>query len=272
MGKLQNLAIVLAVGMGLIIAFLIIILVWSNERERELVFREVSLNHQNAGMRETQSILTASYWTLTETNRVLQDYAQHLRLQVQLLEEDNEFLVALLEAPSEETSPALNPIDSFFAEIENEHRLMDGNTHNMVVYSVILAQAWRAEMENFRDILLSRTQNDFVAETMNDEIYHFLQYISHLAEIEAMISASNAFWEDDYGLFFGSAGRIVRSGVIADGYRTMALELFRRLHILDFTEHQWDGREDFSYFVFNEEHFREWIDEEFPWIWRYTDD
>jgi len=272
MGKLQNLALVLAVGMGLIIAFLIIMLVWSNERERELVFREASLNHQNAGMRETQSILTASYWTLTETNRVLQDYAQHLRLQVQLLEEDNGFLVALLEASSEETSPALNPIDSFFAEIEGEHHLMDGSTRSMIAYNVILAQAWRAEMENSRDTLLSRTQNDFVAETLNDEIYHFLRYISHRAEFEAMIFASNAFWGDDYYLLFGTLGRVIRNSVIADGYRTMALELFRRLHFSEFTRHQRDGLENFSYFVFNEEQFREWIDEEFPWIWRYTDD
>lgn len=185
---------------------------------------------------------------------------------------DNELLYASWEAYTEEASHPLNPIDNFFAEIEGKHRLMDGSTQGMVVYGVIYAQAWRAEMENFRDILLSRTQNDFVAETLNHEIYYFLKYISHQAEIEAMLSASNAFWEHDYELSFGSLARIVRNSVIADGYRTMALELFRRLQILDFGWHQWDGQEDFSYFVFNEEEFREWIDQEFSWIWRDIDD
>jgi len=59
-----------------------------------------------------------------------------------------------------ESSTLLNPIDRFFAEIEHEVYFHD-TTWSMVVYGFVVGTAWKAEMDNFHEILLSMTQNDF---------------------------------------------------------------------------------------------------------------
>ena len=179
-------------------------------------------------------------------------------------------LVAGLENSSdlqlEENFTVLNPIDSFFAEIRDELYFHD-TTWTMIVEGVVIATAWRAEMENFHAILMSRTQNELVKETLNNEIYHFMEYTRSRAEIHAMLDASSAFRDDADDLHFGSLARITRFWVIAQGYRSMALDLLVRLQRLG--GRQFDKNYyDFSYFIFDAESFLEWMKQEYPELWR----
>jgi len=168
---------------------------------------------------------------------------------------------------SEENFTVLNPIDSFFAEIEHEVYFHD-TTWSMVVHGVVVGTAWRAEMENFYAILVSRIQNELVKEALRNEIHSYTKYIHDRAEIHAMLDGSNAFFDDADGLYFGAIARITRSWVIAQGYRDKALDLLSRLQRLE-TGHQFDSNnDDFSYFTFDAEDFLEWMKQEYPALWR----
>jgi len=172
----------------------------------------------------------------------------------------------------EEIADESNPIDRFFSEIADTLPRLHDSTHNsMVVHSVLIGTAWRAEVEHLRDILSDMTWNDFAKETINDMIYHYREYTQHQAEVWAMITATNAF--DDWGgiandgIFYGSLARIVRSAVIADGYRDLALELLGLIEITSSAGQQVTEQSDFSIFVFDEEDFLDWMKEEHPWLW-----
>ncbi|MCL2753685.1 MAG: hypothetical protein FWE44_06015 [Defluviitaleaceae bacterium] len=168
----------------------------------------------------------------------------------------------------EESFAEINPIDRFFAEIESEIDFQV-STGSMVVNGFVVATAWKAEIENAYEILISMTQNDFVKETLHNEMHHYMEYVRNLAEINAMIDASNAFWYDyDDDLLFGSLARITRSWRIAQMYRDKALSLLERLQVVNSGWHQFDGRLDFSLFVFDAEDFLEWMKQEFPELWR----
>lgn len=178
-----------------------------------------------------------------------------------------ELKIALDEQAEAAYTALKNPIDQFFADIDDEVYFHD-TTWSMVLYGVVVAEAWRAELENFRGILLSRTENEFVKETLNNEIYHFMEYTRNRAEMGAMLDASNAFGDDVEGLSFGSLARITRSWIIAEGYRSMALSLLGRIQMLD-SGHQFGGNQhDFSAFVFDAEYFIDWMRQEYPVLWR----
>jgi len=176
--------------------------------------------------------------------------------------------IAAYEMP-EQKEEILNPIDSFFLQMDDVIDFQQ-STMSMVLKGFFVGTAWRAELENFYEILAGMTKNDFVRETLSAEIYHFRQYIQHRAEISAMLDASNAFWGNDEDLGFGSLGGISRSWSIARSYREKALELLERLQLLT-TGVQFlsaGNSSDFSFFVFNLEEFYDWMKAEFPGLWR----
>ena len=161
----------------------------------------------------------------------------------------------------------LNPIDSFFAEIEQEVDFHN-TTWSMVTNGVVVAAAWKTEMEHFYELLISRTQNNFVRETLHNEIHHYMEYIQNFAEMHAMLYASNAFLDDEDGLFWGSFSAVSHSWTIAQGYRSKALDLLDRLQRLDSSHQINSNSTDFSYFIFNTEDFLEWMKENYPELWR----
>ena len=169
----------------------------------------------------------------------------------------------------QEVVPAVNPIEQFFRDLDKEVDFQR-STWTMVVNGVVVAAAWRAEMENLVEILMSRTQNEFVKEVLQSEIYHHTKYIQSRAEMSAMLAASNAFWDYDYFLNFGSLGSITRSLAIAEGYRNKALELMDRVQMLSMGGgwQQFPDHQDFLLLIFNAEEFLGWIKEEYPELWR----
>ena len=161
----------------------------------------------------------------------------------------------------------LNPIDRFFAEIENEVYFHE-TTNGMAIQGHVIATAWKAEMENFLEITLSKTNHELVKEILQNEMHHYVEYVHNRAEIWAMIDASSAFGGSTDDLGWGSLARITRSHVIARGYREKALDLFDRLHWIN-SPQQFDGKSyDFSYFVFDAENFLKWMKEEYPLLFR----
>jgi len=176
-------------------------------------------------------------------------------------------LQVLLAEIEEAADVEINPIDRFFDEIAEELEGLHQSTHSMVIHGVLIATAWRAEVEHLQDVLESMTWNYFAGETIRDMVYHHRKYTQHHADLWAITAGSDAFdnRRDSGGndnLFYGTIARVVRMGTIANGYRELALELLGMVNVVTPGNNQ-----DFSGLVFDEDAFRAWMKEEFPWLW-----
>jgi len=215
-----------------------------------LGFINISANNRAYVLTSRIDELYNSYTALQEENTVLQDLiAYHHQ------ETNNMFDINNL--PIQEdilTNNFLeqNPIDSFYYEMAQI--IMPTSTFEMVRFEVLFGLAWRAEMDNFYEYLLSQTQSEIVANLLDGEKYYYVEYIYKRAELEALLIGSTAFWTEDKNISVGTITSVIYVARRAEMYREKALELYNRLNDLGMNPQ----------FIFNEEYHIEKLQQEFP--------
>jgi len=190
-----------------------------------------------------------SYTALQAENNMLQDL-------IESLHQEAINIVDTANLPVQEDSLKQHPIDIFFIEMAQE--LVPTSTSDMVRYSVIVRAAWKAEIDNFYEILINQTQSEFVREWLYNERHYYTEYLRNRAELEALRhDGPYAFFDDGSLHVYSSMRRIERVSLMAEGYREKALELFDRLYEMGMNPQ----------FIFDEEDYRKEIQQEFPHLW-----
>ena len=191
-----------------------------------------------------------SHAALKTENNILQDL-------IESLQQEASNIAQTADLPAQEDFFERHPIDSFFIEMAQE--IVPSSASEMVRYSVIVREAWKAEMDNFYEILINQTQSEFAREWLYNERHYYIEYLQNRAELEARLhDGVDVFWGTDDDIHvYSTMRRITRVSSVAEGYREKALELFDRLYDMGMNPQ----------FIFDEGDYRREIQQEFPHLW-----
>jgi len=201
--------------------------------------------------------LTASFDELYNSHAALQTENNILQDLIESLQQEASNIAQTADLPAQEDFLERHPIDSFFIEMALE--IVPSSASDMVRYSVIVREAWKAEMDNFYEILINQTQSEFVREWLYNERHYYTEYLQNRAELEARLhDGVDVFWGTDDDIHvYSTMRRITRVSSVAEGYREKALELFDRLYDMGMNPQ----------FIFDEEDYRREMQQEFPHLW-----